>query len=48
MVAGTWELVRTNGAARIELRPFDRLGRADRQALEAEAERMLTIASPLA
>jgi hypothetical protein len=47
-VAGTWELARTDGGTRIELRPFGRLARADRQALEAEAERMLTIASPLA
>ena len=45
-VAGTWELARTDGARRIELRPFGRLSRADREALEAEAERILTIASP--
>jgi Winged helix DNA-binding domain len=48
MVAGTWELSRTDGTARIELRPFGRLGRADRRALEAEAERMLAIVSPSA
>ena len=47
-VAGTWELARTDGGTRIEVRPFGRLARADRRALEAEAERMLTIASPLA
>ena len=48
MVAGTWELTRTDGAARINLRPFGRLTAADRRALEAEAERMLAIVSPSA
>ena len=47
-VAGTWELARTDGGTRIEVRPFGRLGPADRKALEAEAERMLAIVSPLA
>lgn len=47
MVAGTWELVRAAGTTRIELRPFGRVAHADRQALEAEAERILSIASPL-
>lgn len=45
-VAGTWELNRTDGFSRIDLRPFGRLRRADRLALEDEAERMLAIASP--
>ena len=45
-VAGTWELTRTDGTARIKLRPFGRLAAADRLALEAEAERMLAIVSP--
>ena len=45
-VAGTWDLVRSDAATRIELRPFGRLGLADRLALESEAERMLAIVSP--
>jgi hypothetical protein len=48
MVAGTWEVSRTNGVPRIELRPFGRLGRADRLALEEEAKRVLAIVSPSA
>lgn len=48
MVAGTWELARTDGATRIELRPFGRLAGADRRALEGEADRMLAIVSPSA
>jgi hypothetical protein len=48
VVAGTWELVRSGSSTRVELRPFGRLGRADRLALEAEAERMLAIVSPSA
>ena len=47
-VAGTWELVRGDGPARIQLKPLSRLGAADRKALEAEAERVLAIVSPLA
>jgi hypothetical protein len=48
VVAGTWELVRTDASTTIELRPFGRLGRADRLALESEAERVLAIVSPSA
>ena len=40
-VAGTWDLARDDGAASIELRPFGRLARANRDALVAEAERLL-------
>ena len=44
MVAGTWLPRRDrDGAPRIELRPFGRLRAADRQALEAEAERLLPV-----
>jgi hypothetical protein len=46
VVAGTWELVRSDGSARIDLKPFGRMGRADRRALESEAERILAIVSP--
>jgi hypothetical protein len=42
-VAGTWQLDRTDGAAAITLRPFAKLGRKDAAALEAEADRLLTI-----
>lgn len=45
-VAGTWELTRTAGEARIELRPFESLRRADRDALLAEAERVLSLVAP--
>ena len=42
MVAGTWLPRRDrDGAPRIELRPFGRLRAGDREALEAEAERLL-------
>ena len=45
-VAGTWDLVRRDGSATIELRPFERLARADRAALLDEAERVLTLVAP--
>ena len=45
-VAGTWELARNDATAHIRLRPFGRLAPRDREALEAEAERMLAIVSP--
>jgi hypothetical protein len=48
VVAGTWDLVRTGAATRVELRPFGRLRQADRLALESEADRMLAIVSPSA
>jgi hypothetical protein len=42
MVAGTWLPRRgRDGSARAELRPFGRLARTDREALEAEADRLL-------
>ena len=41
MVAGTWELARANGLARIELRPFVPLPRGARGPLESEAHRVL-------
>lgn len=45
-VAGTW-LPRTGpDGPRAELRPFGRLARADRQALEDEAERLLPLLRP--
>lgn len=48
MVAGTWDLTRAGGAARVTLRPFSRLTQADRDALEAEAARLLAIIEPRA
>ena len=41
VVAGTWELSRTDGRAAITLRPFSRVPRRDADALVAEAERVL-------
>lgn len=41
VVAGTWDLSRSDGTAAIELRPFDRLSRPSRDALVEEAERLL-------
>ena len=46
MVAGTWDLTRTDGAAGIELRPFGRLAKPVRAALEGEAERILGLLAP--
>ena len=37
-VAGTWELSRNDGEARIELRPFESIPRAIRDSLSDEAE----------
>jgi hypothetical protein len=45
-VAGTWELERRDGTAGIELRPFGTLARATREALVAEAERVLALLAP--
>jgi hypothetical protein len=43
-VAGTWlPRLGRDGSAEIELRPFGRLSRADRAALEAEADRLLPV-----
>ena len=42
-VTGTWELERSDGAAAITLRPFAKLVRADADALEAEAHRLLEL-----
>jgi hypothetical protein len=47
-VAGTWDLRRTDGAARIELRPFARLPRQTRDAVAAEADRVLSLVEPSA
>jgi winged helix DNA-binding protein len=45
-VAGTWELARSDGEARIELRPFETLPRAVPDRLVAEAERVLRLLAP--
>ena len=45
-VAGTWELKRDGRAAAIRIRPFGRIARRDREALEAEAERVLGLLAP--
>ncbi|MDQ2690199.1 MAG: winged helix DNA-binding domain-containing protein, partial [Chloroflexota bacterium] len=42
-VAGTWELARSEGSASITLRPFTRLRRPEAAALEAEADRVLSL-----
>lgn len=42
-VAGTWELSRSDGDKAVVLRPFGRLGRRDRDALEQEATRVLRL-----
>ena len=42
-MAGTWQLERTDGAAAITLRAFAKLRRDDAAALEAEADRLLTL-----
>jgi hypothetical protein len=47
-VAGTWDLARSDGAASITLRPLRRLRPADREALEAEADRVLALVAPAA
>ena len=44
MVAGTWELAAKRGAAVLTLRPFGRLTKADRLALEAEGVRLARFA----
>jgi hypothetical protein len=45
-VAGTWQLVRTDGCARIELAPFASPDRATKSALNHEALRLLDLLSP--
>lgn len=45
-VAGTWLPRTARDGPRAELRPFGRLAQADRQALEAEAERLLPLLGP--
>ena len=47
-VAGTWELSRSDGEARIELRPFESIPRAIRGSLSDEAERVLALLAPTA
>jgi hypothetical protein len=46
VVAGTWDLHRTDGATSMGLRPFGRLANPERDALVAEAERLLAIVEP--
>ncbi len=48
MVAGTWELSRADGSPAIALRPFGRLAKPVRAALEVEAERLLGLLAPAA
>ena len=45
-VSGTWELARTDGRATITLRPFERLSKPDGTALQAEADRVLSLVAP--
>lgn len=45
-VAGTWDLTRDDGSASITLKPFRPMAAADRDALAAEAERVLELLSP--
>ncbi|MFI7428188.1 winged helix DNA-binding domain-containing protein [Micromonospora sp. NPDC049836] len=45
-VAGTWTIVRGDGTATLAVRLFGRLEPADRDALEAEARRLLAFACP--
>ena len=45
-VAGTWELARGDERASIELHPFGHLDRTARDALVAEAERLLGLVAP--
>jgi hypothetical protein len=45
-VAGTWELERRNGSARVSLHPFGRIGRAERTELAREADRVLALLAP--
>jgi hypothetical protein len=46
MVAGTWELSRSDGQAAIRLQPFAAVRRDDREPLMAEAERVLGLIAP--
>jgi hypothetical protein len=46
VVAGTWDLQRTDGTTSMELRPFGRLANPERDALVAEAERVLALVEP--
>ena len=46
IVAGTWELTRSDSTARILLRPFRTLARGDRAAITGEAERVLRHVAP--
>jgi hypothetical protein len=48
VVAGTWELSRADGSPAIALRPFGRLAKSVRAALELEAERLLGLLAPAA
>lgn len=46
VVAGLWGIETTRGAAALEVRPFSRLPRGAKGALEAEAEALLAFAAP--
>jgi hypothetical protein len=46
VVAGTWDLARADGGVRIGLRPFGTLAASVREALVAEAERVLALVAP--
>jgi hypothetical protein len=45
-VAGTWQLDRTEGSARVELKPFGTVGRPTAAALREEALRVLSLLAP--
>ena len=47
MVAGTWTLSRVDGEVTIGLQPFAHLAAADERALEAEADRLLSLMAPI-
>lgn len=46
MVAGTWDLTRTKGAARLTIEPFRRLAKAGAAEVVVEAERVLAFLDP--
>lgn len=46
VVAGTWSAQRKRGVATVRLAPFGRLARADRAALEAEADGLVGLLEP--
>ncbi|MGH2418815.1 MAG: winged helix DNA-binding domain-containing protein [Candidatus Limnocylindria bacterium] len=46
VVAGTWDLARSDGTTAMVLRPFARLARVQRDTLVAEGERVLALVQP--